>query len=114
MTPTTWLAEGLLIYLTAAEAHRLLATVTQLSTPGSRLAFEGAALAAPSITTQARGLPAMRQFTALWKGGLGSDPAVWLDEHGWTSSTHHVRELAVDYGRPAPEIVDGYLVTAAR
>jgi O-methyltransferase involved in polyketide biosynthesis len=35
-----WLAEGVLLYLTAGEARRLLAGITGLSAPGSRLAFE--------------------------------------------------------------------------
>jgi len=38
--PTAWLAEGLLVYLTPADADRLLSTVTALSAPGSRIAFE--------------------------------------------------------------------------
>jgi O-methyltransferase involved in polyketide biosynthesis len=35
--PTAWLAEGLMLYLTAGEAQqRLLTAVSGLSTPGSR------------------------------------------------------------------------------
>ncbi|GAA3077860.1 hypothetical protein GCM10020000_74370 [Streptomyces olivoverticillatus] len=33
--PTAWLAEGLLVYLTAAQASALLGTVGELSAPGS-------------------------------------------------------------------------------
>jgi O-methyltransferase involved in polyketide biosynthesis len=38
--PTLWIAEGLLMYLSSADAGRLLATVTRLSTPGSRFTGE--------------------------------------------------------------------------
>lgn len=38
--PTAWLAEGLLIYLSAAEAATLLTSVSDLSARGTRLAFE--------------------------------------------------------------------------
>jgi methyltransferase (TIGR00027 family) len=38
--PTAWLAEGLLLYLSAHEVDRLLTTVTDLSADGSRLALD--------------------------------------------------------------------------
>ena len=38
--PTAWIAEGLLIYLPPDAQDRLLNAVTELSTPGSRLATE--------------------------------------------------------------------------
>ncbi|HMC71670.1 MAG TPA: SAM-dependent methyltransferase, partial [Mycobacteriales bacterium] len=38
--PTAWLIEGLLVYLTYGDAARLLATVGDLSAPGSRLSCE--------------------------------------------------------------------------
>ncbi|MGH3502639.1 MAG: SAM-dependent methyltransferase [Nocardioidaceae bacterium] len=111
---TAWLAEGLLTYLTAEEAHQLLTTVRVLSAPGSQLALEGDAAVAPSILAQARQLPAMQRFTALWKGGLGADPAHWLLDHGWTTQTHDLHELAAAYSRPAPTSAEGRLITAGR
>ncbi len=52
--PTAWLAEGLLIYLSAAQAARLLAAVGQLSAPGSQLAFEHGTPAGARLLDQAR------------------------------------------------------------
>ncbi|MGH3625676.1 MAG: SAM-dependent methyltransferase, partial [Sciscionella sp.] len=112
--PTAWLAEGLLTYLIAEEADQLFSIITALSAPGSQLALEGGAAIAPSILARARQLPAMQRFTALWKGGLGTDPAHWLLDHGWTTQTHDLHELAASYNRPAPSGAEGCLITASR
>jgi methyltransferase (TIGR00027 family) len=77
--PAVWIPEGLLTYLSAAEATRLFEIVTALSAPGSRLAFEHGGSAIP----QARPLPALARYARLWKGGLGERTRAWLDEHGW-------------------------------
>lgn len=106
--PTAWLAEGLLIYLTAEEAGQLLTSVGDLSAPGSQIAFErnntGAARATDS--------PGMRRYTSLWKGGLGQDAAEWLTAHGWRPETHDLTTLAASYGRTAPEKSRSGFVTA--
>jgi methyltransferase (TIGR00027 family) len=77
---TAWLAEGLLIYLTAEEADRLLTATTGLSAPGSRIAFEyadsrsdntGASDGGP--VGRARTMPGMSRITAC--GRAGSAPA---------------------------------------
>lgn len=87
--PTAWLVEGLLIYLTAAEAKRLLADITATSVPGSRLAFEhGAAASRMLADDRADELPTLRGVTALWKGGLGEDTPNWLDRRGWAAQIH--------------------------
>lgn len=116
--PTAWLVEGLLIYLTAAEATRVLAGVTAVSAPGSRLAFEhgtaGTSPAGEGPADEGLGpLPANR-LTELWKGGLGADVTGWLDAHGWQTQTHDLASLAVSYRRPAPGHARGELVTATR
>jgi O-methyltransferase involved in polyketide biosynthesis len=72
--PAAWLAEGLLIYLTPEEARRLLTGIIELSAPGSQLAFEHSPMATATLTGQARQMPAMHQYTSLWKGGLGDPP----------------------------------------
>ncbi|WP_051163612.1 SAM-dependent methyltransferase [Nocardia brevicatena] len=74
--PTAWLAEGLLLYLAADEAARLLTAVGELSTPGSQLAFEHGGIAGAALLAQARGIPAMKQYTPLWQGGLGEDAKI--------------------------------------
>ncbi|MEV1176081.1 SAM-dependent methyltransferase [Nonomuraea sp. NPDC049784] len=112
--PTAWLAEGLLVYLTADEAVRLLTAVGELSAPGSRLAFEHGDIAGSMLLAQARGMAAMDPYTSLWKGGLGKDAPSWLHRHGWQSQIHDLAELAACYGRPAPGPASGGFLTAVR
>ncbi len=106
-TPTAWLVEGLLVYLDAEEAARLLRAISELSATGSRVAFErgdAAARAAASST------PAMDGYTSLWKGGLGEDPAGWLSRNGWRTEGHDLTDLAASYGRPLrSESTSGFL-----
>jgi methyltransferase (TIGR00027 family) len=109
---TAWLAEGLLIYLSADEAAQLLATIGTLSAPGSRLSFEHERMADTALLTQA--IPAMEQYTSLWKGGLGEAGPDWLSHHGWVVETLDRATLAASYGRPVPDETHGGFVTAAR
>ncbi|GAA1641516.1 SAM-dependent methyltransferase [Saccharothrix algeriensis] len=91
--PTAWLLEGLLIYLSAAEAAHLLAVLHEHSAPGSRASFE-----AGGQVPRPAGLPVIAQYTALWKGGLDDAPG-GLARHGWQITTHDAAELAAGYGR---------------
>ena len=111
---TAWLAEGLLLYLTAGEAVGLLTDIGDLSAPGSQLSFEHGSIAGSALFTQARTLPGMAQYTALWKGGLGEDAPGWLARHGWQPQFHDRARLAAAYGRPAPQASDGGFLTAVR
>jgi methyltransferase (TIGR00027 family) len=111
---TAWLAEGLLLYLTADEAARLLTGVGELSTPGSQLAFERGGIASSALLAQARGMPTMERYASLWKGGLGEDAAGWLGRHGWRPRIHDPAELAARYGRPVPGRSSGGFLTAVR
>lgn len=112
--PAAWLAEGLLIYLTAAEAVRVLTEVGELSAPGSRLAFEHGDITSPALLAQTHDMPTMEQYTSLWKGGLGDDDAGWLGRHGWQVQVHDRAELAASYGRSAPGQSSGGFLTAVR
>lgn len=111
---TAWLAEGLLLYLTAGEAARLLTGIGELSAPGSQLSFEHGSISASALLTQARTLPGLDQYTALWKGGLGEDAPGWLARHGWQPQVHDRAALAAAHGRPVPQASDGGLLTAIR
>jgi methyltransferase (TIGR00027 family) len=112
--PTAWLVEGLLIYLTADEAGRLLADVTRLSAPGSRLSFEHNPMVAASLADEAGQSPTMRQYTRLWKGGLGAGTPRWLTDQGWQPEPHDLSALAASYQRPAPGRAHGGFLTAVR
>jgi len=109
----TWLAEGLIIYLTADEAGRLLSHVGDLSAPGSRLAFEHDPAGTGRLTAMARQIPAMRQYTSLWKGGLGDAPG-WLAGHGWRPEFHRLTALGRSYRRPVPDSASSGFLTAVR
>lgn len=112
--PTAWLAEGLLIYLSADETAAMLTTVGELSAPGSRLAFEHGGIATDSLLARARTMPALAEYTALWQGGLGTDAPTWLADHGWHVHTHDRAALAASYGRPDPDAANGAFLTAVR
>jgi methyltransferase (TIGR00027 family) len=114
--PTAWLAEGLLIYLSADEAARLLSAVGELSARGSQLAFEfeQRAAADTGLLDQARAIPALAQVTRLWKGGLGGDAPDWLTRHGWQPRSHDRAALAAAYGRAVTSPSIGGFLTAVR
>jgi O-methyltransferase involved in polyketide biosynthesis len=111
---TAWLAEGLLLYLTAEEATALLTDIGDLAAPGSQLSFEHASIAGSALFAQARTLPGMDPYAALWKGGLGENAPAWLASHGWQSRFHDRTALAAAYGRPVAQASDGGFLTAVR
>jgi methyltransferase (TIGR00027 family) len=112
--PAAWLAEGVLLYLAADEASRLLTGVGDLAVPGSLLAFDHAAQDAGSLVSQARALPAMRPYTGLWKGGLGGDAGRWLEGRGWRPQFHGTAAIASRYRRTIPAMAGGGFLTAVR
>ncbi|MFD7833136.1 class I SAM-dependent methyltransferase, partial [Kitasatospora sp. NPDC059803] len=95
--PTAWLAEGLLVYLTADQAAGLLTAVGTLSAPGSRLLLEKGR----DVTSTPQD-PTLAHITDLWQGGLGPQTHEWLDAHGWTTRLTLLDEVAAAYGRPFP------------
>ncbi|MFI6448465.1 SAM-dependent methyltransferase [Kitasatospora sp. NPDC050543] len=108
--PTAWLAEGLLVYLTAEQAAALLGAVGELSRPGSRLALERARTGTTALDD-----PSLAHITSLWRGGLGPDTANWLDGHGWSTETHPLDAVAARYGRPVTgPSHTGYLTAVRR
>ena len=109
--PTAWLVEGLLIYLAPADADRLLSTVTALSAPGSRIAFERGDL---PHREEAMNSPSMQRYSSLWKGGLGQPPSEWLAEHDWQPTEHELGDIAGGYGRPLRRETRSGFVTAIR
>jgi hypothetical protein len=54
----------------------------------------------------------MREYTALWKGGLGAGTGDWLAEHGWRVRAFDATAMARSYGRPAPPESSGRFLTA--
>ena len=110
--PTAWLAEGLLLYLDAEQAQQLLLTVTHLSATGSQLALEATPKTATAVLARFGRLPAATALAASWRGGLGEDPATWLNRHGWRATARDLDEVAAGYERLQAARSTGYLITA--
>lgn len=108
--PTAWLAEGLLVYLTAEQVTDLLTKVGDLSAPGSQLATERGD-STPALAGDTA--PADR-VSSLWRGGLGAGTGDWLTAHGWHVVRHDLVAVGAGYGRTAPEPVDRGFLTARR
>lgn len=108
-TPTVWIAEGLLMYLSRAEADELLDEITALSAPGSRIAAEYFSRHWENADFQYETLEAedraawdllMREFRY---GPVASRPGEWLETHGWTPrEVTALAELGSRTGRPVP------------
>jgi len=112
--PTAWVAEGLLMYLSAERNEELLGRVGALSAPGSRLALtvlsqhrldrmrESASAAEPNS--------AQATLVGMWQSGTPADPASWLAGHGWQAEVFDSVERAAAFGRPG--LFDGLDVGA--
>jgi len=109
-----WLMEGLLVYLTAPEAARLLTDVTAAAAPGSHLFVEHGGIDPRAIDPNVWLVPAVREVVNLWRGGLGERTPGWLAERGWRVRTHDLDVVAAAYQRPAPVAVIGGFATAVR
>ncbi|MFI1973315.1 SAM-dependent methyltransferase [Streptomyces cinnamoneus] len=107
--PTTWLVEGLLVYLTAQEAATLLSTLGELAAPASRLALERGRSGKTVLDN-----PSIAHVTSLWKGGLGAGTADWLADHGWQTQDHPLDAVAAHYGRPTANPSGTGFITALR
>jgi len=103
-TPTAWLAEGLLIYLTSDEVERLLSTITGLAAPDSRLSFE-------NVPPHDLPPPEVR---AMWTDGYTVDTVGWLSIHGWRAERQDRDAFAAAVGRPSPVPSAGAFVMSVR
>jgi methyltransferase (TIGR00027 family) len=99
---TVWTAEGLLAYLSSADAAALLASVERCSAPGSRLALENASLADDALLGRARDLMAASGMDDLWRGGFDDDAAGRIRRLGWEVRVHEGATVAARVGRHGP------------
>ncbi|WP_201359249.1 SAM-dependent methyltransferase [Mycobacterium paraintracellulare] len=107
--PTVWLAEGLLMYFTRGQADRLLADVTKLSAPGSRIIGEYFTRRWGNEDVNYDQLDAgdqaawdllMREFLY---GPVVDTPGDWLSSHGWApGETTTVARLGREGTRMVP------------
>jgi methyltransferase (TIGR00027 family) len=118
---TSWLAEGLLTYLSPEDGDALVSTAGQLSGSGSTLALEVIRASDLSHGRLRDLADRMAGFGAPWRSGV-DDPAGWLAGYGWHARVDNPYEVAARYGRqltgwpgagPVDEPVT-WLVTAVR
>jgi methyltransferase (TIGR00027 family) len=122
-TPSVWLLEGLLMYLAAEEADRVVSTVAELSSAGSWMGMDLLNRATLSSPWTRERVERLAQRGMPWQFGV-DDPATWLKLLGWEARVETVPEVGRRYGRwpfppPPATMPDGelprtFLVTARR
>ncbi|MCW2588535.1 MAG: class SAM-dependent methyltransferase [Mycobacterium sp.] len=87
--PTAWIAEGLLVYLPPEAQDRLLDAITELSTPGSRVATEHMDMTsipadwAQRLTERSQRIGSTINLAELFYMGERSSAGDYLKVHGW-------------------------------
>jgi methyltransferase (TIGR00027 family) len=100
--PSVWIVEGLLMYLTAADASQLLETISRLTASGSWMGFDmlnQATLTSP--LTQDR-ISRLAQRGMAWQFGV-DDPTGWIEPYGWTAEVTRLNAAARQYQRFSKE-----------
>lgn len=96
-TPTIWLLEGVVMYLSEATVHSLLRTVTALSCRGSVLGVDGVSrgsiLAAQNAQKADRG-----RVVRHWQFGC-DNPQQLLGQYGWAAEVSQPQEIGQAYGK---------------
>ncbi|WP_367129219.1 SAM-dependent methyltransferase [Saccharothrix sp. HUAS TT1] len=107
--PTTWLAEGLLLYLPGDAERRLIDIVDRLSAPGSTLACEvklvreHPAVRASPVYTSTKAQTGI-DLLALFDDDPRPDSVADLTTRGWTTHVHTPFDFTHRHGRgPLPE-----------
>ena len=101
---TTWLAEGLLAYLTEATREAVIDDVTQRSTPGSHFGLTVATVDRRAVGIRdPNGLPTRPgDYVALWQSGPPPDANTWLGDRGWSVAQHDALDRGAAYGMEIP------------
>lgn len=107
---TAWLAEGLLYALPPTAADLLLDRITQMSGPGSTLAFDQIS---DSTALRAARAEVSPELVDLWQGGP-VDLDAWLTIRGWRPHIADLREVAAQSGRSVHTAVAGDYAGPAR
>jgi methyltransferase (TIGR00027 family) len=108
--PTSWSAEGLLMYLPPEAQDRLFDNITELSAPGSKLATEYHGDSGRTMSERAKqfnqrwaNLGCDIDLSGLFFDGERSNVVDYLGERGWQVTTRPRREFFADYGRVFPD-----------
>jgi DNA-binding MarR family transcriptional regulator len=92
--PTVWIAEGLMTYLPAADVDGVLADLSTLSAPGSRL---GVTLS--GVGGGAGGQGRAPRAAVRRRSTAPENPRRWLTGYGWTAELTTARDVLVAHGR---------------
>ena len=101
---TTWLAEGLLPYLTEATREAVIDALTERSVPGSHFGLTLARADRRAVTPRdPDALPSRPgDYVALWQSDAPPDAHVWLGERGWSVEQYDAVERGAAYGLEVP------------
>ncbi|WP_433655949.1 SAM-dependent methyltransferase [Nocardia sp. CA-128927] len=113
--PTHWVDEGVLGYLSRAEALRVAETLTELSTPGSRFGVvRFAADERPAQYSDLRRLVRADPEGERELRGLGPDAQQWLEAHDWHTTFRSWADLIAPFDRPNENSTDVGFIVAVR
>jgi methyltransferase (TIGR00027 family) len=103
--PTSWSAEGLLMYLPPDAQDRLFEHITELSAPGSKLATEYHPDEGPTMTERSHRMNERWakfgcdiDLSGLFFDGERSNVVEYLTDRGWEVTARKRRDLFGDYG----------------
>ncbi|GAA1391699.1 class I SAM-dependent methyltransferase [Pseudonocardia kongjuensis] len=120
-SPSVWIAEGLLYYLTPAAQQGLLETVDMLAAPGSRWATEDdPAFLDRMNDPEARAASESMgvDLRILLEAGSRPDPESWLLANRWVVESRRLRTAAAGYGRVLDPLTDrtngSFVLTSSR
>lgn len=109
--PTVWLVEGLRMYLADTAGEALLAGLTELSAPGSRLMLEH--LKAAMLEEEGRPVrERVEEQGASWLSAR-DDLKEWLGGHGWRARVYAGDDPRIGHGRSVAPLPACWLATAA-
>jgi methyltransferase (TIGR00027 family) len=124
--PTSWIAEGLLIYLPPEAQDRLLDNITALSAPGSRLATEHMDMRTLTgnwterVSQWSRRVGSDVDLVDLFYSGERNTATAYLSAHGWDATVLTTRQAYAGYAFEYPEDLaefagdSGYLTATLR
>jgi methyltransferase (TIGR00027 family) len=108
--PTSWSAEGLLMYLPPDAQDRLFDNITELSAPGSKLATEYHPDSDSTMTQRAQEFnDRWAKFgcdinlSGLFYDGKRTNVVDYLTDRGWHVTSRKRRDMFSDYGLEFPE-----------
>jgi methyltransferase (TIGR00027 family) len=105
---STWLAEGLLSYLSEETRESLVDEVTHRATNGSRFGVTLASAERVAGRADAGTVPSQPgDYVALWQSDAPADTRAWLGGRGWSVDEFDVVERAAAYGLDVPRRAGG-------